>query len=107
VLQLREFHLEFAFEAPRTLGENIEDKSTTIQYPTLQQCLEIAFLGRRQFMVEDDHLCLRLVHRAAHFFGFATTDKQAWIGYTTLACYKPYALCSGRGGEFLEFLQIS
>jgi len=46
VLQLRQFHLELALEAARTLGEDVEDQAVTIEYAPLDELLEIAFLTR-------------------------------------------------------------
>ena len=44
--QLRQFHLQFAFEAPRSLRENIQNQACSIEHPALQFALEISFLAR-------------------------------------------------------------
>ena len=52
VLELRQLHLQLALEGLRTLREDIQYQSGTIEHPALQFAFEIALLRRRQRVVE-------------------------------------------------------
>src|ERR1043165_9748343 len=53
VLELRELDFELAFVTARALREDVEDQSRAVEHATLYQLLEIAFLGRRQRVIEQ------------------------------------------------------
>ncbi len=56
MLQLGEFDLQLTLEAARTLREYVEDESRTVHDPPAQLLLEVAFLGGRQRMVDQDDI---------------------------------------------------
>ena len=62
VLQLRQFHLQLALVGGGALGENVEDQAGAVQHPDLQALFQVALLGRRQRVVEDDDLDLVVEH---------------------------------------------
>jgi hypothetical protein len=54
VLQLGQFHLQLALVALGALGENVEDQAGAVEHPHIQALFQVALLGRRQRVVEDD-----------------------------------------------------
>jgi hypothetical protein len=47
VLELRELHLQLAFETARPLREDVEDQPAAIQHPAFELLLEVALLAGR------------------------------------------------------------
>jgi len=77
--QLRQLHLQLAFETARPLGKDIQDQAGTIQNPALQQRLQIAFLAGRQGVIENDQFRPAAPCRIPDFLGLAAADEQARI----------------------------
>src|SRR5213080_4755135 len=61
VLELRKLHLQLAFCAVRSLGEDVEDQAGSIDDAAIQRALQIALLRAGQRVVEDNKvgICLR------------------------------------------------
>ena len=53
-MQLRQFDLETAFAAARALRENIENQLGAIEDLARKQILQVASLGRRKFVIENN-----------------------------------------------------
>jgi hypothetical protein len=79
VTQLRQLNLQLAFETARALRKNIENESGTIQHPALQQCFEVTFLARAQWMIEHDQFGAECLDLLVDFFSLATADIKPWI----------------------------
>ena len=54
VLQLRQFHLELAFEAARALRKDVENQAVAIEHAPADVLLEIALLARRERMIDEN-----------------------------------------------------
>ena len=53
VRELRELHLQLAFEAARALRKYVENQPVTVQNSTICELLEVAFLARSQGLVDE------------------------------------------------------
>ena len=52
--QLRQLNLQLSLMCTRTLSKNIKDQASSIQNPTFQLSLEIAFLAGREVVIKDN-----------------------------------------------------
>src|SRR5205823_6607138 len=64
VLELRELDLELALGADGVLREDVEDQLRPVDDARLQRVLEQALLRRRQLVVDEQHLGIRLAVRS-------------------------------------------
>ena len=56
VAQLRQLHFEFAFVATGALRKDIEDQRIAVEHAQAREFLEVAFLARRERMIDEDDL---------------------------------------------------
>jgi hypothetical protein len=54
VLQLRKLHFQLALVAAGSLGEDVEDQRIAVEHAQTDQLLEVAFLARRQRVIDED-----------------------------------------------------
>ena len=80
MMKLGEFYLEFALEAPRSLGENIENQAGTVQNATFELSFEISFLTGFQRRAGNDQLGIILLDQNSEFIQLALTNKISRIG---------------------------
>ncbi|MNV68397.1 hypothetical protein D3C71_1612420 [compost metagenome] len=80
VAQLRQFHLQLAFVAARTLGEDIQDQPGTVDHAPLQEPLQVALLPRRQRMVDQDQVGAGSIGRGLDLVQLAAADQDRRIG---------------------------
>ena len=80
VFELRELHFELAFVAARALREDVEDQPRAIEHAALDELLEIAFLRRRQRMIEQHDVGIVLDGGGADLIRLAAADEEARIG---------------------------
>jgi hypothetical protein len=66
-------------------GKDIQDQAHAVDHPTVQATLQIAFLGGRQFMVENDDIGFGGRHQRRDFIGLAAPHKQGGVRAATLA----------------------
>ena len=71
MLQLRELHLELAFEGARTLREDVQDQCSPIENPALDMAFEIAFLGGAQRVIHKNHVGAARLDRRPDLVGLA------------------------------------
>jgi hypothetical protein len=79
ITQLRDFDLQLAFEAARTLRKDVEDELAPIDYPQVEFVLEIAGLSRTERIVEDRQGCTALARQRARLGRLAASDEGARI----------------------------
>ena len=79
VIQLRQFHLQLAFAAPRMTGENIQNQLRAVDHPAFRGFLDVSLLHGREVAVEDDER--RFVRRGfgANFIQLAAADERGGI----------------------------
>ena len=84
VVELCQLHLQLAFLRLRAFGENRQNQPYAVEYAALQNALQIAFLRRRQLVVEHHQFDIVLPHAFGQLFGFARADKQRGMGFVAL-----------------------
>ena len=77
--ELGQFDLEFTLEGAGALGEDVENQAGAVQYPALEETLQVAFLGRRQGVVEDHQLCLSGLHQQLEFLRLTRAYEEARV----------------------------
>ena len=95
MVELGEFHLQLAFLRLGALGENGENQPHAVQHAALQGAFQIALLGGRELVVEDDELDVVLLHKLGEFFGFARAHKQSGVRFVALGGFaaNQFAAC--------------
>ncbi|MNV51133.1 hypothetical protein D3C71_1431720 [compost metagenome] len=80
MLQLRQLHLQLALMALCAQRKDIQDECDTVDHPQIEGALEVALLGGRQGLIEQDDIGQqRLRHRDA-LVGLAGTDEEFGVG---------------------------
>lgn len=105
ILQLRELDLQLAFVAAGALREDIEDQARAIDHAPVQRLLQIALLGGRECVVEDDDFDVVRVAREPQFFGFAAADEHLGIRAGTTTGEGDGGTGSRAGGKKTEFFE--
>jgi hypothetical protein len=77
VFQFRQLHLQLAFVTARALREDVEDEAGAIEHTRAQFLFQVAFLARRQRVIEDDELRAMLLQQGFDFLELARTDEVA------------------------------
>ena len=67
VIQLRQFHLQAAFPGARAAGEDVEDELRAVDDAARQLLLQIALLGGREVVVEDDQAGIQRLAQLRQF----------------------------------------
>lgn len=65
-----------------TLGKDVKDERRPVDHDCPKLVFHIAQLGRRQLVVEDDNVCLRLNNGLDDFLEFALAD----VGFRMWMC---------------------
>src|SRR5262249_43033863 len=78
VIEMRKLDLQRAFLGARPLAEDLEDKASTVENLGVQHLLEIALLHRRERMIDDDKLRLRVGDDSRDFVKLAGADQGGW-----------------------------
>jgi hypothetical protein len=106
MLQLRKLYLQLPFVGTRTLSENIQDQTGTVQYPTFKLFFQVTLLGRRQGMIEKHNLGLMGLHGLANLFYLAGADKKPGVGLAAPGDQQIDRVCTGGCDELFKFLAI-
>ena len=80
VPQLREFDLPLPFARARTPGEDVEDDLRPIHHAAIDERLDVAGLGRGQFVIEDHEVGPALVAGPSEFLQLAAAEERGRIG---------------------------
>jgi hypothetical protein len=94
VRQLREFNLQFALEASRTLRKNIQNQTVTIQYSTAGEFLEIALLARTQGLIDENDVRGIQLSRLANLLGLAAAYEVFGIWARACCEHRGHAHCA-------------
>src|SRR4051794_30170162 len=74
ILQLRQLDLEAAFAAPGALREDVENELGAIEHFPRQQIFQVASLGRRKFVVENNRRDVLVLERFLDQFRLSFAD---------------------------------
>jgi hypothetical protein len=107
VLQLGQLDLQLAFMRTRTLGKNIEDQANAAQDTALHQFFEIAFLARREVVIENHQFRALCDDSLSNFVRLASTNEQAGIGLLARAANHSQDFYARRTGQFFKLPPIA
>ena len=105
MLQLRQFHLQFAFARPGALRENIQNQRRAVQHLAAENFFQIAALRGRQFVVEDHRVHTSLRQNSANSAALPVPMKVAGHGRLQLLRALAHDRAAGGGGQFGQFIQ--
>ena len=105
VAQLRQFDLQLAFVALRTLGEDVQDQPGAVDHAALQRALQVALLGGRQRVVDQDEVGPGRVRGGLDLLELAAADQRGGIGPVDTRAEYAGDRCAGRARKLGELLQ--
>src|SRR5262249_16689691 len=105
MLQLRQFNLQLSLFCPGALSKNVEDQRSPIENLAVKYPFEIAALGGRKFVVEDDGVDIRAAAMLGEFVRFAFADESRGTRRDHSLQAIPDDLSSSGGGQFGKFFQ--
>ena len=103
MLQLRHLDLHFAFPRASSLGEDIEDERGAIEYLAIEHTLEIARLGWRKFVIENNGVDVALFTCFCKFACLAFADVCCGMGAVEALGAFSDDLRAGGSSEFCQF----
>ena len=77
---MSQFHLKLALSRSRAPGEDVEDELRAIHDLAIEPLAELAQLGWRQLVVEDDDIGVCFRGRLREHVNFAAAEKGGGIG---------------------------
>jgi hypothetical protein len=105
VLQLRELDLQLAFVRARTLREDIENETGTIDDAALGEFFEIAFLHRTQRAIDQDQIGIERFALQRQLFGLAGADEIARIRFVDARGQRADDARARRTRQLAEFIE--
>ena len=75
VLELRQLHLQPRLARARAAGEDVEDQLRAIHHLAPERLLEVAHLGGREVVVEDDHVGIQRFDPRLDLLELALADE--------------------------------
>ena len=84
VFQLGQFDLQAGLDGAGPAGEDVEDQLAAVEDLDLGRLFQIADLGRRQIVVEDDHVGIVGLDLLLQLFELALADVGAGIDVLAL-----------------------
>ena len=79
MLQLGQLHLQLAFVAPGTLGEDVEDQARSVDHAATQFLFQVALLGGRKFVVENGDIGTGISDGIRHLGHLAFARKERGV----------------------------
>src|SRR5581483_12302070 len=104
--QLRQLHLQLAFEAARPLSEDVENETVAVEHAPTRELLEVAFLAWRERMIHQDHVRIVRGGQVAQLLGLAAAEEIAGIRPLTATGEQGDRQGSGGDRQLPEFLKI-
>ena len=80
VAEQGQLHLRLSLLAVGVLGEDVEDHRGAVDGGAAQDLLQVAALGRRQLLVEDDRVGVDLVRDLPQLLGLALAYERGCVG---------------------------
>ena len=102
VTQLRQFDLQLAFKSARTLRENIKNQADTIQHPTFQPPLQIAFLRRAERVIDNNQVGFVFGAQRGDFIDLSRSNQETRVRAPQPCRRLGDTLCACGYRQFLE-----
>jgi hypothetical protein len=106
VPQLRELDLELAFVAAGALREDVEDQGVAVEHAAADELLEVAFLARRERMVDEHHVAAGVGDDLADLLGLAAADEEPGFGAVATPRHGGDRLHAGGLRELRELVEV-
>ena len=106
VLQPRQFDLQLALVAARTLREDFKDEHGSVVDRHAERALEVALLRGAERLVEQDFGGAGLLGEQLDLVGLAAAHEQGWIGRAALAGDPRDRFEAGSLGQQAEFFEF-
>ena len=106
VVELRELDLELALGADGVLGEDVEDQLRAVDDRARERVLEAPLLRRRQLVVDQERLRVRVSESALELDELALADVGALVGPRPLLHDLRHRVDAGRPGQLAELSQL-
>jgi hypothetical protein len=101
--QLRQLNLQFAFLGPGALGENIENQGSPVEHLAIEDQFQVAALGGRKLIIENNRIDVLLPAFARELVGFAGANERSSHWRIEFLDAIPDDLTSRGRGQFMEF----
>jgi hypothetical protein len=105
MFELRQLHFHLAFVRSSALSEDVEDQPGAIDHASAQQLLKVAFLHRREQMVDQHQICVERTYGFGHLLGFAGPDVVTRIRGFDARRNRRQHFCASRLHQFDEFFR--
>ena len=105
IVQLRQFHLEAAFPRARAPGEDIEDQLRAVDDLGGKLLFEVALLGGREVVVENDQAGVQRLAQRRHLDDFALTDESGGFGRGPRLHQASGHDSAGAGSQLRQFVE--
>ena len=106
VLELGQFDLQLALRRVRVGGKDVEDQRGAIDHANLEAILEVALLGGRELIVDDEHLCLGGLELLFELIDLAGAEVGLELGLIAPLDQLPNGFAERRVEEFGELGKI-
>ena len=106
MLELRELHLQLAFESAGPLGEDVQNERDAIEHAAFELGLQVALLGRRERVIEDHDFGVVVDDPLANFVQLAAADEEASIGRAPSAGDRRHGQSTGGNCEVGELFEV-
>ena len=83
--------------------EDVEDQLRAVDDPCVQRPFQVALLGGRQFVVEDNEIRATRRDRAFQFLQLAAADERSRVGLLTPLEKLGNNAAAGADGQFAQF----
>ena len=107
VAQQSQLHLGLAFEAAGVLGEDVEDDGGAVDGRAAEDLLQVALLGRRELVVEDDGVGVDGQRELVELLGLAPADVGGRIGMVPTLDDAADDVGPGRPHQQSQFVEIA
>ena len=104
-MELRQFHLDFAFPRACALREDVENQLAAIDHANFEFTLKIACLRGTERVVENRQRRALRLRQLAHLARLAFPDKSARIGRFQPLPNNPGNFCAGAFSQSFEFVE--
>jgi hypothetical protein len=104
VIELRELDLQLAFAAQGAAREDVENKLRAIEDLEIEGALQVAKLGGREVVVEDDEVGAERARLATNFLHLAPADQGCGIGSRRALQCHTHNFGTRADGEFAKLL---
>ena len=102
-----QFNLEFTLASSGTQGENIQNQSRPVDYPTARYFLKIALLNRRDRLINNNQVCAVRRDRFCDLLCFPTPNISSRVWGPSRGTNTGHDAAAGRLRQTPQFVKVS